>query len=274
MFDRNSRFLAVAFLLGSLGAAQAADILSAPEIVAAAPASRFYVRGDVSYDFSSDLDVTQRIVDPTGTLVSGFSRLDLDEGFDGGVGIGYQATDWLRTDATFHYWKDELTTTATDSLICAGDPACNALGGAGDLEAYELMANVYADLGTFAGFTPYVGGGLGAVHLSYDDTSISLDAGGGCDVSDPCGGPADPVGSIGFKGENSWRFAYALNAGVAYNMTQSLALDVGYRYLNVDGGDTYSFDGASIGAPGSKILGEDDGFDRHTIQLGLRYKFG
>ena len=124
------------------------------------------------------------------------------------------------------------------------------------------MANAYLDLGTFAGFTPYVGGGVGAVNIDYDDIDVKSRCYTGGNV---CPNQADEFEND-LKGENSWRFAYALTAGMSYDMTEALKLDVGYRYVDVDGGDAFGGDGEDFASDG-----KDDGFDRHTIQAGIRY---
>lgn len=123
---------------------------------------------------------------------------------------------------------------------------------------WDVMANAYVDLGTVAGFTPYVGGGVGAVHLNYDSPTLETCSAVFCATT--------PL-----KGEESWRFAWSVSAGVAYDVSKNLQLDVGYRYMNVEGGDNYKLGGDKVGLPGQTVTGSDGGFDRHTISAGLRY---
>ena len=85
--------------------------------------------------------------------------------------------------------------------------------------AWLLLANAYADLGTYYGFTPYVGAGIGGAHVKWDDLHNTI-------------GPVTTV----HEGAENWRFAWALMAGTAYCLTDNLKLDVGYRFSHINGG--------------------------------------
>ena len=74
---------------------------------------------------------------------------------------------------------------------------------------WAALVNGYVDLGTFVGITPYVGSGLGIARAR---DSIELGA------------------LTASRTQN--RFAYALNAGAAYRMTDNVSLDVGYQFLH------------------------------------------
>ena len=73
------------------------------------------------------------------------------------------------------------------------------------------------DLGTWWCLTPFVGAGIGGAYNQLAISSISTRTNGG----------------YGF-GRNSaeWHMAYALYAGLAYNVSKSLKIDFSYRYLN------------------------------------------
>jgi opacity protein-like surface antigen len=270
----------VAFSHGSL----AADLIEpvyeeVPEIVPVEVGSGWYLRGDVSYDFKSDLDASYRTFGPVGCPGGcgidptyddqDYDGFEIDSGANVGVGFGYQFTDYFRGDLTAHYWQADVKGDDRGGfgIDCYGNVITDAECRSEDsskISAWELMANAYVDLGTFAGFTPYVGAGVGAVHVKYDDfTNTSYSVYDGVD------------GAVAYSathpGESDWRFAYALMAGASYDLTQSLKLDVGYRYVNVDEGDMFGFDSYTAGFGAAGAQGKDDGFDRHTIQAGLRY---
>ena len=76
---------------------------------------------------------------------------------------------------------------------------------------------------------------------------------------------------MGAEGDQSWRFTYALMAGLAYDVSQNLKLDLGYRYRHIDGGPMFNFDPATIAAGAGGTQGEDPGFTSHEVRLGLRY---
>ena len=70
---------------------------------------------------------------------------------------------------------------------------------------------------------------------------------------------------------HSWRFTYALMAGLAYDVSKSMKVDLGYRYRHIDGGSMFQFDPATMAAGASGTQGSDPGFDTHEVRLGLRY---
>ena len=99
--------------------------------------------------------------------------------FTGGVGVGYRFNDYLRFDATWDYRIGPGATRQTTVVCPYGahrrDPgptglpagylysASDTCGGMSEISQYNntFLANGYVDLGTYSGFTPYVGGGLG-----------------------------------------------------------------------------------------------------------------
>jgi opacity protein-like surface antigen len=86
------------------------------------------------------------------------------------------------------------------------------------------MFNGYVDMGTWWGVTPYIGGGLG---FAYNKLSGFTDTGYAYTGNDP----ASPTGGYLTDG-GKWNFAWALMAGLSFNVTQNLKLDLGYRYLD------------------------------------------
>ena len=92
---------------------------------------------------------------------------------------------------------------------------------ASKLDSFLVLANVYFDLGTWAGLTPYVGAGVGASHVR----SISL-----FDTTLPAGENV-PTGT-------AVNFAWAAMAGISYQILPTWLIDVGYRYASL--GETHS----------------------------------
>lgn len=139
-----------------------------------------------------------------------------------GIGAGYRLTDWFRLDVTADYRTE--ADYATTGLTA-------------DYSAATFMANAYIDLGTWSGVTPYVGAGIGAGFASFDNIDF-----GGSRLGDADG----------------WGLAWGLMAGVAISLGPNWMLDVGYRYL--------ALDGVNLGQ------GLPD-FDQsaHEIRIGARY---
>jgi outer membrane autotransporter protein len=86
-------------------------------------------------------------------------------------------------------------------------------GNTAKVAAHSLMANGYFDINTSTDFTPYIGAGLGMAYRDADYTSNTLHT----------------------ESDQSWNLAWNLGAGVAYHVTDTMALDMGYRYVDLGG---------------------------------------
>jgi len=206
----------------------------------------WYIRGDLDYhatDFRGGQYITYG--PPPGSGAFDFG--DIDSSWSIGGGVGYQASKYLRTDLTLD-WMGEASFRGQTSGVCGGIPCVSV-----DTSKYSallLLANAYAEFGTWSGITPYVGAGIGGAYVKWGD--LNNTAGGITTIHD---------------GSANWRFAYALMAGASYCLTDDLKLDVGYRYSHINGGKMFEF--ASGVGPGY-----DDGFNIHEGRAGLRYQFG
>ena len=60
-------------------------------------------------------------------------------------------------------------------------------------------------------------------------------------------------------------------AGLAYDVSTNLKVDLGYRYRRIEGGPMFAFDPASIAAGASGTQADDPGFSSHEVRVGLRY---
>lgn len=257
MFESIRPFLVGAALLsGVTGPALAADVYVPPPIEAPPPVYEepapayggWYIRGDLDYHWSK-LRSTEYITygPPPGT--GSFTTTDLRGTWSLGAGVGYQINNYFRTDLTFDYWAKSDFRGST-SGVCGGIPCTST-----DVAAYQallILANAYVDLGTYHGFTPYVGAGIGGGYVWWDDLR-------------------NTTGGITYihRGGKGWRFAWALMAGASYCMTRNLELDVGYRYTRVHGGRMFDFEATSVTGPGF-----DDGLNVHEARAGVRWHFG
>lgn len=206
-------------------AANAADyeppifVEEVPEYVPVEVGSGWYLRGDVGYNVNE----------------TPYEFSFLGEGTDNtpipvSLGMGYRFTDHFRGELNVGF-------VSRDTWDYSAGPLDASL----ENTVWSGMANVYADLGTIAGFTPYVGAGAGMV---YSRSKADLDLLG---IS---------------ESDDQYEFAYSLNAGVAYQVSQNLLVDVGYQYLS---------------APDLQYVDVDslewkDGVDYHQVKVGLRYE--
>ncbi|MDP2619078.1 MAG: outer membrane beta-barrel protein [Hyphomicrobiales bacterium] len=231
-------FLGACLIVAAFQVAAAADGPQIVEVDEAGPPSYaeggWYLRGDIGYVVAEDPVVTY------GSGAVTFLNEDLGTTWMIGGGIGYRFNSWFRTDLTFDYRTFDFT----GNTPCL--PACGLSVETYDLETWTIMANVYADLGTWHGVTPYVGAGIGAAyHWLHNIVGVNP-------------GPVITVVPDG----GGWAFAAALMAGASVAVTERTLIDAGYRYIWL--GDVES------GADGSggTVLFED--MAEHEFRLGLR----
>lgn len=254
-----------------------------PEVIHIESTSGWYLRGDVGFAHMSVAHVDRQIsyIDTgTGDLVYNsdkFSSANLDEAWILSGGIGYQINANLRFDGTIKHVFDadfsgDSSTSGSgyqcsifDGITDADNSTCSSVDTA-TFSATIAMANAYADLGTFAGITPYVGVGVGGAHTHWSDLNNDTQ----CDDSTDC-----VNGSVNYNTDfdgvhgrkNGWRFAYAAHAGLSYDLTTNLKIDAGYSFTHISGGDMFGYAG------GSGVQGHHGDIKLHEVRAGLRYSF-
>jgi len=269
---------AAALSLSWLMPAAAADY--EPQVVVNQPAqfvpvevgNGWYLRGDVGYAVTRSMgDVDYRTFDiAAGTYTSGgLDRADLDSGMTYGIGFGYTFNPWLRSDITLDGFTADLHGRVASADACDGAPAGTTCctSGSGSVWTRSLLANGYVDLGTYAGLTPYVGAGAGMSRVkwgNFSENTYCVDGAGTCTDA--------LLGTTRHSGKSDYRFTYAFMAGLAYDISQNLKLDIGYKYTHVAGGDTFNWDTASAAAGATGTQGRDDGFSSQEVRVGLRYE--
>ncbi len=122
------------------------------------------------------------------------------------------------------------------------------------LRTYTLMLNLYKDLGSFGGFVPYVGAGIGAAYHQLDNISFT----------------GNPNLTNQIHGNNDLAFAWSLMAGVGYQLSERAIVDVGYRYIDMGSITSQRSDTAFNVNPAVKF----DDLTAHEIKVGLRYHLG
>jgi opacity protein-like surface antigen len=215
--------------------ARAADLLPpAPPIEeplrgAIVEESGFYLRGDlgVANANASNLNSTYRDGSTLASLGTVEGPVSVGDPFLLGLGFGYQFNAWLRADITGEYRNSiNYHASSTYQWGAPGNSPCDPTSGiwcgdafTGQVKTGLFLANGYVDVGTWGGFTPYVGGGVGLAAYQVSglkDTSLY------------------PANAFGFANNtNGTNFAWALMAGVSYRFSPSLLLDVGYRYVSM-----------------------------------------
>ncbi len=192
--------LGACLVLCGAGPSRAADMPPLMPAYQVAPvvqefASGWYLRGDIG--FRTNVEIS--------SLVSNFplpTSYSLDDVVTGGGGGGYKA-QWLRTDITVDY--------AGKSAFDGRNDTTGVF--TGKVESITALANLYVDLGSWGGITPYVGAGIGwAFFRSYSYRP--------------------PVGNVSPDTQSQSDLAWAYMAGVSFALAPRWSVDASYRRLN------------------------------------------
>jgi len=204
--------------LAGVGAASAADYSPPPPVIVQPPppqecCDNWYLRGDVGIGMNGNYDLEYQ---PSPANVGNgfaFEHADFSDAYILGLGVGYNVNNWLRVDATGEY-RSKARVYALgiyDQVTGQGDEY------QGYLKSWIFLANAYIDLGTWDCFTPFIGAGIGG---AYNTLSDFTDTGFGT------------TGRGYGRNSSDWSLAWALHAGVSYNVNQNLKIELSYRYLN------------------------------------------
>ncbi len=281
--------VAGAVVLGASAVARAGDLPPPPPPgpVFDAPlrgtvSSGLYLRGDIGVGVQTLKNFSQQDVVAAGGR---FDRKDETANVVfGGLGVGYRFNNWFRFDVT-----GELRGTqgfSNGDRFIFSRPAGFGTGGLnqftidsqsnrynGNVSTGLGMANAYVDLGTFCALgclTPFLGAGVGfAQHTVRGVTdqgvinSAFYQAGTGTVflTSTPTLATANS--------QSRTNFAWALMAGVAYNVTPNVTLEVGYRYLNMGRVESGRLQNAFINENYAPVRYRT--MDSHDIRIGMRW---
>ena len=212
----------------------------------------WYLRGDigmsnqqvkrlhnVNYDIATSVNIVHK---------------DFDSAPMFGLGVGYQWNHWLRFDLTGAY-RGKANFHGFDILTSGGNTFTNEYRAS--KSEWLFLANVYADLGTWWNFTPFIGAGIGT---SFNKISNFMD------ICTTCAG-----GCVAFaETATKWNFAWALHAGIAYQVNPNLTFEFAYRYVSL--GDALSGDIVTyLGANNIHNPQHFRGITSHDLKFGVRW---
>jgi opacity protein-like surface antigen len=243
--------------------AMAADLIPTvyqPAPVAPIVMSSWYLRGDIGFS-NQEVDQLDNELYDTVESLDAVHRDFTGAPFVAG-GIGYRWNKWFRTDITGEYRsKSEFN----------GADIYTAFNGDGELVSrpdsyfakkseYVGLVNAYVDLGSWHGITPFVGAGVGGANVeisSFTDIGVGVD-----------GSPSIAYGDD----HDEWNFAWAVHAGLAFEVTPEFTMELAYRYLDLgdgESGDLVAFDGTNnVDNPM-----EFEDITSHDVKVGFRYMF-
>jgi opacity protein-like surface antigen len=235
----------------------------APVIQAPIVDSGWYLRGDIGFAnqnlkrLSQRLDSTVISLEPVGM------------GFDGApfflLGVGYQWNNWLRFDVTSEF-RSKSNFHGSDNVRFNDGSGVAVLvdNYSASKSEFVVLANAYLDLGTWWCITPFVGAGVGGARNQIDsfrDDGIGFFSNGA------------PITAVAFGDSNAtWNFAWALHAGLSYNVSPAFKVELAYRYLNLGDaltGPTRAFDGSFVNGGAFTF----NNLTSHDVMFGMRWLF-
>ncbi|MBI3699511.1 MAG: porin family protein [Afipia sp.] len=212
----------------------------------------WYLRGDIGMSNQSVKSLSNVLNSASGTTVNPVFY-DFDSAMTFGGGVGYQFNSWFRVDGTVEY-RGKSNFHGLEIISNGGNVVGTDEYHASKSE-WLVLANAYADLGTWWCVTPFVGVGVGTSRNAISNFT---------DINTPNAGVAYGANSA------QWQFAYAAYAGLSYKVNNSFTVELAYRYLNMgDGisGDLITYTGVnSVNNPTTfKTLTSQD------VRLGVRW---
>jgi opacity protein-like surface antigen len=256
--------LAGLLAVASSTAVRAADLLPPPPPLEAPPlevGGGWYLRGDVGVS-NYDGAKFKNAETPDAT----YSGENFGSGAFAGAGVGYQFNNWFRADVTGEYRFSTGIRVNDHSFFYSNGYGINGYESTkGDYSGAVVLVNGYFDLGTWYGITPFVGAGVGWGHTKLDGWSTStVNA-----YTDKSIGAAVSGGTI--RDKSSDHLAWALHAGLGYDVSPNLKLELAYRYLNLGDARTGNID-CYCGETYSGLKVKD--LQSHDIKIGMRWMLG
>ena len=177
----------------------------------------------------------------TATGASSKFKEDTSLAIGGAVGYNWMDSDLpVRTELEYMYRGDFKFRYADSNSTLTNK-----------IDLHTLMLNAYWDFYNSTSFTPYINGGVGVAWIQEDFSTGT--------VTDAITAPSSNTKA---------NFAFNLGAGVGWEMTDSVILDLAYRY-------NYYGDGKAVTATGTNnsVQSKVKNISTHDVLLGLRYEF-
>src|SRR5215212_12074899 len=244
-----------ASLLSSTAFAADMPSIAAPPMYAQ-PVDDFggwYLRGDIGFSNQRVKRLDTPAYHDPGITVPPTTGLGFDTAGIFGLGGGYRFNNWLRADVTGQY-RGKANLHGLD-IVSFNGGVIGTDEYHGSKSEWLVLANAYADLGTWWSMTPFVGAGIG---MSRNTTSNFVDIN-------------TPNAAVTFAPTASkWDFAWALHAGVAYKVNPSLTLELAYHYVNMGDSVTGALTDVTGFTRGRTVQFKD--ITSHDLSIGMRWE--
>ena len=221
----------------------------APDYQPVEVGSGWYLRGDVAYLPQKSFKNGDFTFPST---INNESFSESEDAYFASIGFGYHFNDYLRADLNLGYLPGNKASFSYDDTATA--PAGTAILASGNVKNYGFsgILNGYVDLGTYVGITPYVGAGIGLIRTTSKLSAEYIDS-------------ADSANNFVLSNNKTrYSFAYTLNAGLAYQVSKNVQVDLGYQYFSAP-------DAEYVTATSLNTFPDHKGISNHQIKLGLRY---
>jgi opacity protein-like surface antigen len=217
-----------------------------------------YVGGTVGWVVSEDLESYDR------TFHDSLSDLDLSSGFMLGVRLGHTPRISNRTTPIAVELEGSMITSSdAKNDFYLPSPFGSSVGFTADVSVKSIMANFLLRY-PYGRIHPYGGFGLGWTWFDMDDVRFSLEAG----YAWPDTGTS--LKSGGDLNDNT--FAYQFLLGASFDLTDTISMDLGYRYFRTE--PEFKFRGLGFTQYEAQVdLDVRMTYTIHVIGLGLTFWF-
>lgn len=236
--------LAGALMVAPLAQAADMDMMGAPQM---AGGGEFYIAARIIGAFTNDTDFNLTIV-PT-NIINNYN----EPGLGGALAFGYDFDTGGGVGVRGELEGGILSNSIDSHTVVALGATFDGANAFGDTRVLYGMANVAIDLDLGNGFKPYVGAGLGWAQVNFDNHGIVL------------AGPVGPLGpgNVTAMDDSDSGLMWQIGAGVGYDVSENLTLELGYRYMQVNNIELTAVDGTVSSVP----------IHQHQGMLGFRYSF-
>ena len=182
------------------------------------------------------------IRDTSFNLQGGAIQNDYEEtgyNISGVVGWGAKTNDYgIRLEGEVGYQTADISSHSTGAATFVAEAG-------GETSALYGFVNAYLDIPVADRLSGTLGGGIGIAEVDFDNHSVDLPG----------------IGTL--LDDDDTVFAYHLDAGLSYDVTDRIALEALYRYTNFTDVELTSLDGTT----------SETDVDSHNVLIGARYGF-
>ncbi len=208
------------------------------------------------------------------------ATVEYDTGFRLSGILGYQVNPNIRVEGELFYGKAKVDKLTYKGVGASSIPQLGTLtipgpidgDGSGSPKQLGAMVNVWYDFNSASKWTPYAGLGLGFIrvdlaNLKYDDNAVAQTIVNTLAVVQDQTPTQLPPGFVPkLSKDTDTALAWQFGAGVGYEMSDNVVLDLGYRYQSTG---TLEFKGQNQFG----TLVSEQKLKVHLIEVGIRYRF-